>query len=222
MGGWMVLISVTSETKHAQHINELQSSGVRVVMFDRVFENIQIAKVGTNDFESGLLATEHLTACGCKRIAYLSISKNLSITNQRMEGYKNALEENNLSASFSQILHCKNDEAYNYKALKKMMQSHNRPDGILASVEKLIITVYTVCRELNVRIPQDVKVVGFSNLASAGILNPSVTTIAQPAFEIGEAAALLLFKSLEKTGFNLNEKSINLPSKLVVRDSAKQ
>ena len=214
-----VLISITSETKQAKHICDLKASGVPVVAFDRVFENSEIPKVGTNDFESGWLATRHLIDKGCTQVAYLSISQSLSIANLRMEGYKKALEESNVLISKNNMVPCSNDELYNYNILRKMMSSKNRPDGILASVEKLILTVYKVCKELNLRIPDDVKVIGFSNLASAAILSPSLTTITQPAFEIGEAAASLLFKFLEKSNFRSEEKNIVLPSKLTIRDS---
>jgi LacI family transcriptional regulator, galactose operon repressor len=216
-----VLISVTSETKHPQHISELRASGVPVVMFDRVFEDMEIAKVCTNDLESGRLATKHLIENGCRQMAYLSISKSLSITNRRMEGYKKALEDNKLQVLKTNIVFCTNDGGYNYSLIKKLMQRKNRPDGILASVEKLIIAVYQVCRELHLRIPEDVKVISFSNLASATILSPSLTTITQPAFDIGEAAASLLFKSLEKSHFKIEEKNIILPSSLEARDSTK-
>jgi LacI family transcriptional regulator len=100
------------------------------------------------------------------------------------------------------------------------MSGKNLPDGLIASVEKLTITVYHVCYELKLKIPQHVKVISFSNLSSALILNPSLTTITQPAFEIGEAAASLLFKALEKRNFILKNENVVLPSKLSIRNSA--
>ena len=130
----------------------------------------------TNDFESGYKAAEHLIKRGCKRITYLSISKSLSITNNRMEGYKKALRDHQ-SNTKSATMFCTNDNTKDAERFRKLMSDKKHPDGIIASVEGLIIGVYKVCRELKLSISQDVKVIGFSNLPSAVILNPSLTTI---------------------------------------------
>src|SRR6266496_1579113 len=119
------------------------------------------------------------------------------------------------------VVFCTNNEAYNYNAIKNLMSNKDHPDGLIASVEKLTITVYHVCNNLNLQIPQDVKVISFSNLSSALILNPSLTTITQPAFEMGEAAASLLFNALEKRNFILKGENIILPSVLNIRNSTK-
>jgi len=214
-----VLISVTRETIATKHILELQSSGVPVVLFDRVVDQIETAKVSTNDFESGYIATQHLIKRGCKNIAYLSNSKSLGITNQRLEGCKKALAEANLSVKKNFFVECSNDEAYNYKRIRNLLSQKDCPDGILVSIEKLIIPVYQICHDMKLNIPERLKVIGFSISPSASILNPAITTITQPAYAIGEAAATLLFKSLEKSNFDLTKVKIILPSVLTVRSS---
>ena len=99
------------------------------------------------------------------------------------------------------------------------MQRKDRPNGVIASVEKLTTPVYKACATLKLRIPQDVKVVCFSNLETASILNPSLTTITQPAFEMGKSAATALFNTLEKTHFNPINESLIIPSALTIRGS---
>ena len=86
----------------------------------------------------------------------------------------------------------------NYKIVKQLLSSKNKPDAIFASVEKLAITAYEVCNDLNIKIPNDIKIICFSNLATAALLNPSLSTITQPAYEIGKKAAEVLFKYLDK------------------------
>jgi LacI family transcriptional regulator len=214
-----VLISVTRETKHARHIFDLQASGVPVVLFDRVLEEIETAKVYTNDFESGYVATKHLIENNCRNIAYLSVSENLKTFCERSDGYKKALREYSLPAKKNFLVPCTNNEAHNSTLIKKLLSQKDKPDGIIASVEKLIIPLYQACKELKINIPGNLKVVGFSISPSASILNPPITAITQPAFEIGETAASLLFKSLEKSNFILKEKNIIIPSVLTVRTS---
>lgn len=214
-----LLISVSGETTKDTHIEALKKNNVPVVFFDRAFTTSENAKVITNDFESGMLAAKHLVEKGCRKIAFLSISNCLSICNARMEGYEKILAENNMEINAKQILLCSNNEAENLNAIKKLLSLKERPDGIIISVEKLIIPVYTICRELQLQIPHDVKLIAFSNLSSAFILNPSLTTITQPAFEIGKTAATLLFKSLEKQNFDLTKEQVIIPSVLQQRDS---
>lgn len=212
-----VIMSITSETDSYEHILNLNSQ-VPLIFFDRVCEQIDTAKITTNDYESGYEATKHLIECGCKNLALLSISNSLSISSKRLEGYMQALLDYNLDES-SQVIQCSNNVSENSKLLTTIMSSANRPDGIVATVEKLTTEVYLVCEALKIKIPDDLKLVCFSNLSTAAILNPSLTTITQPAFEMGKAAATILFKSLERKLYDLDDESLVIPSTLVVRNS---
>lgn len=217
-----VLMSVSGETSQSDHINDLITNGVPLIFFDRVCEDVQTAKITTDDFESGYAATEHLIQQGCGKIAFLNISNSLSISNKRLEGYLQAHTDHQINVAKEQIVLCTEDANQNYKAIKMLMQHRSRPNGIVASVEKLTTPIYLACEELKLKIPGDVKIVCFSNLETASILNPSLTTITQPAFEIGKTAAAVLFNSLEKTNFELTKESRVIPSKLIIRNSTSQ
>lgn len=213
-----VLLSVSRETSSGEHIMSLAAQEVPVVFFDRILEEVQAARIVTNDFESGYAATVHLIEKGCREVAYLGISKSLSISNRRMEGYLQALADHGLTYRENNIIACTNEPADNYKAVKKLLQRRaHKPDGILASVEKLTTTVYQVCQDLRLNIPRNVKVVCFSNLEIATILHPSLTTITQPAFEMGRAAASLLLKAIK--GTDVRSAEMVIPSVLIPRGS---
>ncbi len=217
-----ILMSVSRETPNGDHIKEIAAQGIPVVFFDRVCEEMDTAKITTDDFESSYKATQHLLEQGCKQIAYLSISESLSISNKRMMGYREALTDHNIRQYPSDIVACNNDTEQHLLAIKKMMQQKRRPDGIVASVEKLATAVYIACKQLGILIPRQVKVISFSNLETAPILNPSLTTITQPAFDMGRAAATLLMKALNKSNFSLKQESLVIPSVITVRDSTAQ
>jgi LacI family transcriptional regulator len=215
-----ILMSLTAETNSYQHICDLQAKNIApLVFFDRVCEESNSAKIMTDDFESGYLATKHLIECGCKKIALLSISNYLTISNKRLEGYKQALQDHSIPFDPLNLIYCGNDAASNYRFIRKILHEKDRPDGILATVEKLTTKVYQACRDLSLRIPEDIKIVSFSNLSTASILNPSLTTITQPAFEIGKSAATILFKSLERKSFQLENIREVIPSELIIRGS---
>jgi LacI family transcriptional regulator len=214
-----VLISISSETKSGDHIHRLQANNIPVVFFDREQEGIETARVTTNDFDCGHMAANHLLQRGCHRPAFLSISESLPICLNRMEGYKAALRAAGIPEEEMQIIYCCDNDSM-YKQVKLILQSDQRPDGLIASVEKIVTPVYLACHELKINIPKDVKVIAFASLDTAPILNPPLTTITQPAFEIGKAAATLLFKGIEKNTFDLKkEQRMVIPSVLIERES---
>ncbi len=216
-----VMISLSSQTTDTSHLQELKEKGIPMVFFDRVTEEIDSPKITTDDYNSGIKATEHLIANGSKKIAFLSISQNLSISNKRMNGYLEALRKHDIKQDNNFILSCNGDDAKNLEMIRKLLKRKNRPDAVFASVEKLALASYQICEELGLDIPGDVKVISFSNLQSAAFLKPSLTTITQPAFAIGREATDILFKLVEKRGFNFPLEKTVLKSTLVERNSTK-
>jgi LacI family transcriptional regulator len=214
-----LLISVSNKTVNEESLIRIQEQGIPLVFFDRVRDEFDTAKVTTDDFESGFKAAEHLIQQGCKKIAYLQISKSLSIGMNRMNGYLEALKKFNLPQDKKLIIDCIDDKEKNYASIETLLKSKDRPDGIFASVEHLAITSYQVCRNLKLNIPRDVKIISFSNLEAASLLNPSLTTITQPAFDIGKEAAAILLKALTKKGFKLTNTKLVLSSTLIPRES---
>lgn len=214
-----VILSLCGSTQDTRHLAELQQRNIPMVFFDRVCEGITAPKVMTNDYESGFVATEHLIKAGCGRIAHLTISMNLSISLKRQQGYTDALRRYEQAVGSELVVHCGGEDDANYALIRDLLSGPDRPDGVFASVEKLAVQVYHVCRELGLRIPEDVKVISFSNLVTASLLNPSLTTIAQPAFEMGREAATILFRRLEKKYIVMPEDRVMLPARLEVRDS---
>ena len=215
-----VLISISSETNSSDHINRLQANNIPVVFFDRELEAIETARVTTNDFECGLMAANHLLEKGCRKPAFVSISQSLPICLNRMEGFKAALRETGMPEEDMQIIYCTDNDSM-YTQIKTILQSEHRPDGLIASVEKIVTPIYLACHELNINIPNDVKVIAFATLDTAPILNPPLTTITQPAFEIGRVAATLLFKGIEKSTFDLRKESMVIPSVMIERESTR-
>jgi LacI family transcriptional regulator len=217
-----VLVSISAETQDITHLEALKEKEIPLVFFDRVVDTISVPKVITDDYQSGLNATEHLIANGCKRISFLTLPQSLSISSKRMNGYLDALKKNNLPIDNSLIITLDGDISSNKEIIQKLLKRKNRPDGIFASIEQFAINTYEVCEELKLNIPGDVKVICFSNLKTAGLLNPSMTTITQPAFEMGREAASILFKLVEKKGHHFLLERTVINSVLIERNSTKK
>jgi len=214
-----LLISISRETKNSDHIKRLQLAGVPIVFFDREIESIHTASVITNDFECGYIATKLLLDKGCKRPVFFSHSASLQICKKRAEGFRLALKKEGYNKKDIQIVYGTDNEKDNDTLIKKSLSAKKRPDAILASVEKLAIQVYMASQELDIEIPGELKVLAFSNIETASILNPPLSTITQPAFEIGKTAATILFKGIEKKHFKLENEKIIIPSVLIERKS---
>ncbi|MFB9843016.1 LacI family DNA-binding transcriptional regulator [Mucilaginibacter ginsenosidivorans] len=214
-----VLISVCRETTDNCHLKKLVDYGIPLVFFDRVADDIEAGKVVTDDFEGGYIAARHLVEQGCKKIYFLSISEGLSILRKRMDGFIRALHENNVEDPSKNVYQIPTDKTKSEEAIRILLSSpHHRPDGIVASVELLTIPMYNACKQLGIVMPDQLKIVCFSNLLYASLLSPSLSTITQPAFEIGQQAASLICNSIERDTFIKNERII-CPSKLDVRES---
>ncbi|MDF2188196.1 LacI family DNA-binding transcriptional regulator [Paraflavitalea sp. CAU 1676] len=212
------LISVAGTTTDYTHFKNLRDKGLPIVFFDRVCDEIDTLKVTTDDFESSYLATKHLIGQGCKKITHFAISSKLSIGNKRKRGYLQAMADHHLPVSDSLIVECINDDDRDIEMIEELFR-REKPDGIFAAVERYAMDGYEVCSRLNLRIPQDVKVLSFSNLRIASFLNPSLTTITQPAFDIGKEAAARLLNNLEKKHAPLANESIVFKSSLIQRAS---
>ncbi|HEY8936894.1 MAG TPA: LacI family DNA-binding transcriptional regulator [Cyclobacteriaceae bacterium] len=214
-----VLISVSGGIKKDSQIHAQVAKELPLIFFDRVCDEISTAKVLTDDLESSYNATNHLIAKGCREIVFFSAAGNLSIINQREEGFMKSLRENGMESSTQQqIIKCSEDENETYEIIKNVLRGEKKVDGVVCSVEKLAMQVYRACYECKLSIPKQVKVIAFSNLQIASLLAPSLSTVMQPAFAMGEAAATLLFKSLAKK-IDLKQERVVLPSILYERES---
>ncbi|SEW36399.1 LacI family DNA-binding transcriptional regulator [Chitinophaga arvensicola] len=215
-----VLISVTTETTAAAHGLAQLAKEIPLVFFDRVCEEVTAARITTDDTIAAYNATSHLIAGGCRHIGLLSASRQLSISNRRAEGFQQALAAHQLPLTAASVLHCSNDPVATQQVLQTALQQHHY-DGLIATTEKLATAVYQACEALSLNIPGDIQVIGFSNLSTARFLHPSLTTVSQPAFDMGKAAATLLFRALKSSSFPLNEQQQVIPSSLIVRNSTK-
>jgi len=214
-----VLISLSGDAKDRSHLDLLGHRDIPLVFFDRVDDHAKTTRVTTNDFESGYMATQHLVEQGCKKIAHLFFSKDLSIANHRMEGYLQSLHDHRLPVNEKLIVQCTANHVTNYGLIKNLLKQKHRPDGIFSSFEKLALLSFEACEELALNIPRDIKIISFSNIETAALLNPSLSTITQPAFEMGKEAASILFNALENNSVSIADQKVVLNSTLVKRKS---
>ncbi|MBS1567644.1 MAG: substrate-binding domain-containing protein, partial [Bacteroidetes bacterium] len=165
----------------------------------------------------------HLAQNGYRHIAILSNSEYLSITRERMAGYRQALEDANLPFDETYVKYCPHGGMI-YKeveeAMDELMALGRKPDAIFAAADKLTTNFMRYCKARKLNIPGDMAVIGFSNLDLTELLSPPLSVVRQPAFEMGKIAAELLINMIEsKRPLTVFENKI-LPPELVTRESS--
>ncbi len=213
-----VIMSASGESTDHSYLEQINYEHLPIVLFDRIYDDIDLPKIVTDDYQSSFTATEHLIKNGCQRIAYLVINKELSIGKTRMQGYADALKKYKIPLRKRLVIDCSNSYDENSEIIETAIRKQE-PDGILASVERLAFSTYYVCRRMGIKIPQDIKVIAFSSLEIAGLLHPALSVVRQPAVQIGEKAAATLLKQLSGDVLSENEKYVVMKSDLVVRNS---
>ncbi|MBI2272732.1 MAG: LacI family DNA-binding transcriptional regulator [Bacteroidetes bacterium] len=217
-----LLVSVSSETKDLEHLRNLHDRGFPIVFFDRVVDEMETHKVIVDNFKGAYDATMHLVQCGYRHIAALAGSEYLSITKERLGGYRKALEDSGLTYHENYVQHCLHGGMlYNEveDSLTALLQQPQKPDAIMASADKLTTNCLRYFKKRKIRVPDDVALIGFSNLDLTDLLSPSLSVVRQPAFEMGQLSTELLIHQIEsKRPVKEFEQRI-LPPQLFIRES---
>lgn len=217
-----ILISPTSSTKNITQFRKLQKSQIPVVVFDRDCPSLKSDKVLVDDYHGAFQAVDYLIKSGCKRVAHLGGPLNLSITEHRLQGYLDALKKNGLRAQKKYIAHT---TSYNYEdgiePSKTLLQQRMRPDGIFAANDCIAISAMHSARKMDLRIPQDVSIIGFDDEPHSSYFKPALSTIWQPTYSIGMLAMRILLKRIESDEINADFRNEIFKSELVLRDSTK-
>jgi LacI family transcriptional regulator len=217
-----LIISLSNETRSLTHIREMIAKGVPVVMFDRVSDEISTHKVVVNDYYGAYKATEHLIQEGYHDIAHLTISEFLSITQKRLNGYSDALKKYGIPMRDEWVVHCNFEFHEIERSIRKLFSGPDKPNAILACVERLAMICMNVLNEMNLRIPEDVALVGFSDNPINHLLAPALTSVRQPTFDIGQQAAELLLNLIETRNTVPRYKTVQLETALDIQASSRR
>lgn len=216
-----LIISMSSETANIEHLKKLHERGLPIVLIDRVSDEIDTHVVKVENFQSAYNGTLHLIENGYRNIACLSPSAYLSISNERIAGYRQALSDKGIDFDEKLVQYCQRgglDLPEVMQAMKTLMEHHNKPDAVFSLSDKLTLGAMQFIQINNIQVPDQLGIIGFSNSNVSQLFNPALTIIQQPAYEMGKAATELLLKTIESKRPVDFEKRI-LPAELIVRNS---
>lgn len=228
------ILSISKETLLQQdyhHFNEIINQGMPIVMFDRAVNEISCDKVIVDDLIGSKRAVLKLVLSGCKNIAIITTKDYVSVGRLRTQGYLEALEENKIKPKASLILkidveldsedHLEELE----NEIEQFFKNNKHIDGIFAVNELYAVTAMKVVRKHNIKIPEGIQIIGFTDGVLSQHATPSLTTVSQHAQKMGEKSAELLIDRLELDIDNENEEehfqTVVIETELIERESTK-
>lgn len=216
-----LLVCLSRETTDFTYLKKLHDQEIPMILFDRVSDELPVSQVIVDDHYGAFHAVAHLFANGCRRIAHLSGPLTLNISRERIRGYLDALEVFNLEKSDDLLVNCPAMKDSAEAATNKLLDLPMPPDGIFAVNDPVAIVAKEVIELRGFNIPQDISLVGFTNEPVGKHMKPSLTTVAQPSYEIGQVAMELF---MEQINFphNFKPRKKVLKTKLIVRDSSRR
>lgn len=220
-----LIISVSTETKDFTYFKELNQKGLPIVFFDRIVDEIDTHKVIVDNYKGAYDATVHLINCGYRNIASVSNPAGLSITKERLAGYKAALTDHNIEINESLIKYCQHGGmivAEVEEAVKELWKLKKKPDAIFASADKLTTGCLRILKAKGLSVPGDIGLIGFSNTDLTELLDPPLSIIKQPAFEMGEVAMNLLLQLIESKRPVTDFETKVLSTELLIRESTRE
>lgn len=195
-------------------ILSLKKYEVPFVIMGRYVENLEAPMVYDDGIRGGEIATNYLIKKGCRKIAFVGAQSYNTASSERCQGYRKALQENGIKIRKELIKTGGIEIEGGYKSTLELLKSKVEFDGIFVYNDLMTLGVIKALKEREIKIPDEVRIIGYDDISYAAFISPSLTTMRMKKFEIGEIAFNLLFDSKNKN------KKVVLHSDLVVRESA--
>lgn len=216
-----LLASLALDTENIGHFEPFFKRNIPVVFFDRVVQHKNSTTVMIDNRSAAYNITKHLIQEGCRRIVHITANSKTNVYADRLAGYKHALNDYGIDFKKDYILFSKLTQEAGAEAAKQILEMNPLPDGVFVANDICAASCMSILKKAGIRIPQDIAFAGFNNDPVSTIVEPNLTTINYPAYEIGEVAARSMIQYLKGTGLNSTD-SIILKSELIIRESSKR
>ena len=212
-------IIIAPTGKNADYVNSLMQSNIKIVLVDRLIEGVDCDAILVDNEKGAYTAVKYLIDKGYKKIAIIDGFIDRTTGKERLKGYLRALNENNIP---------RNDDFIKIKDFKKrsgivfaneLLENKNKPEAIFAANLELTIGVLLSIKNFGLKIPDDIAVIGFDDSDWAQILDPPLTVISQPVYDLGATTAEMLIKNIENNNYEKEKLIVTLNTKLIERGS---
>lgn len=216
-----LIVSVAKQTfekRNFEHFQRLIDRNFPLVFFDRAPAELPVNKVVIDDIKGGFMATKHLIEQGAERLAILTTPPHINVGAEREKGFRKALAERDMAVYENYIIRI--DERNPVKSqIETLFTREPMPDAIFAVNEKYAALALKIAFERQISVPQQLMIIGFTDGFISKSTTPSLSTIAQHGFEMGEKASEILMECMDGGAFFNKQKMHVIPTNLVVRES---
>ncbi|MFV0365512.1 MAG: LacI family DNA-binding transcriptional regulator [Mangrovibacterium sp.] len=217
-----IIASISMQTDEFEHFNVFEANKTPIVFFDRVVPQLKAHKIVVDDFGVGFKATKHLIEQGYQRIAHLAGPTVLHTYNDRMAGYKSALVESGMEVKEDYIIYSRLTRIDGQDAIEQLLSLPIPPDALFCGNDTSALSVLSYLKEHNISVPQEFGLIGFSDEPASALVTPSISTLKQPAYEMGENAAELLISEIERKQISTEHQTIVVATELIARESSRR
>ena len=214
-----ILLVVAAAPTPLNQISRIIEAGIAVVCVDRVPDRVPVDSVSVEDVEAARMGVEHLIATSHRRIALAMGPVTLKNERRRLLGYRQALEQYGIELR-EELIWAGNLRAEDVAEFCRTNLESMQPDAVFSTNGPTALGVLRAFRDLGLRTPQDIGFATFDELTVDDLFKPSITTVVQPAYDIGYRAAQMLLRRIEGEGAGDPPSTIRLRATLKVRESS--
>lgn len=217
-----LIVSLAYNTKDMSHFDTVTGQGTPLIFFDRVADLPNSTNVVIDNYRAAYNVVTHLIEEGCSRIVHITGNTSRNVYSGRLNGYKQALLDNDLSYSSDLIFINDLQEKDGQETAKKILQMEPLPDAVFVSNDVCAVSCMMYLKEHGVQVPQDIAIAGFNNDPISRFVKPKITTVDYDGQRVGEVVAQNLINHLEGDDHISITNTIVLNSKLIVRASTQK
>jgi LacI family transcriptional regulator len=215
-----LLVSLSYDTNDISHFDQFSKKNIPVIFFDRAEESKDFTSIVIDNRKAAFEATSHLIEQGCRRIVHITAKPKRNVYVDRLDGYKKALVENNIEPREEYIIIGNLSLEAGMEAAKTILKMNPLPDGVLVANDNCAVGCMLAVKQAGVQIPKDIAFAGFNNDPVSQVIEPNLTTINYPGYEMGEVAARNLINHLNGIYPIHTTNRIVLRSELIIRASS--
>lgn len=214
-----IISSVTTETSEDVY-NEIKNRNLPLIFFDRELSDLNVSSVLIDDYKGGFIATEHLIQQGYKNILHITAHQDIPIFKERLRGYIDALKHYNLPVKEELIIKGDFSLQFGKDVVKETKLQGMNYDAIFALEDYTAMGAMQALKDLKIKIPDEIGVIGFANEAFGSLVSPTLSTIDQQTAKMGEETARIFLKQLKNENIPYEPERLILEPKLIVRESS--
>lgn len=216
-----IISSVTTETGEEVY-REIKNRNIPLMFFDRELSELGVSSVVIDDYKGGFIATEHLIEQGYKNILHITARQDIAIFKDRLRGYIDALRHYNIPVDEDLIIKGDFSIQFGKEVVREAKLKGITYDAIFAMEDYTAMGAIQALKELQIRIPEEIGVIGFANEAFGSLVSPALSTIDQQTKFMGEETARLFLSHLKDKGKEFKAQRLVLEPVLIIRESSKR